>query len=316
MEHYRHVDSLLRQGSLSPLGIARECERIGEGPKTRQGVWKYIRRTGQQERYSKARNAYLSNRRKAGEELQEEQRCILNLLRNRLYELAEREGWEYGKAIEYDQGRPEKASDHNGYIPVENLIKLFREVRITRERGAKTTLRDLSRKSGIGYHATVRDIILKEGGEDILSWRWESLPDDARRMLRRAYQTDLSPADVSHFTGLPEKKIGYFFAKLNRETGRARKRKPVVQLRPQSSGIIILTRRDASQIYDGMDMGLSEEEVSGLLAKDLEAVHFAVENRKSGMKLEKTLVDSLKAIFDDPGISKPYMEIYRELSVA
>ncbi|MEK6953263.1 MAG: DNA-directed RNA polymerase subunit alpha C-terminal domain-containing protein [Nanoarchaeota archaeon] len=265
-----------------------------------QGARNYILKSGQHETWKEARKRKLEEEKiKRNPEFYSKQakRVIAGQVVNIMYRRAIEEGnlpWQ--KAIEYFYSRKTRPQT----TTIKRLVKLFGAYYTALERGDKLSLEELSEISGIKGFPHVGRILSKVGLEPMYGAREIkfSLSKEKAEAIGRVFDLDMSIPDIAHFLDVPSHVVSQRFNRI----GPRPRRKFIYQA---GFGTERLNYRLLSQICEAADLGFTKEETAELFDTTLNIVNYANENRPS---LEKVLIDSLRTIFPERKISKPYLQ--------
>jgi hypothetical protein len=128
-----------------------------------------------------------------------------------------------------------------------------------------------------------------------------SLSDVKRYAIEVAHEFPfLSQKDVGYFVGVNNMTVGRIFRSIG-----YRNCWEYLVLNSYVGGFV--TCREASQVYEFMDLQDSPEEVADLLGISRPALNLAMNNRHEGERLENRLIDALSQMFPKMGVNDPYV---------
>ncbi len=299
-ENKELIDRMIDEGkTLKDMAMA--------GNVTRQAVDLYLNYGDRREKWEKAKvirnnlEDSIKNREAIGTK-------IVDILVSCMYRKATDEGYE--EAVRYYYGN-RKGSRRSIQIPLNKLIKLVETYKEARDSNTKLTHSDLARTARIRCVSSLEHIFDKVGFES-LTWHREtnSFYKNRRKFITNVAKTldYLSSRDLGYFLGINYPTIINItkHRKVKRKTGfQSSAIKYWIEYNgPRIKDVIILTYRDASQIYGFKDeFKVSREEISDAIEKDVRVVNYALRHRK---EIEPKLIKALKVMYSKEKINKPY----------
>ncbi|MEK6861348.1 MAG: hypothetical protein AABY07_05235, partial [Nanoarchaeota archaeon] len=281
------IDELAKQGkTLKEIGKA-----VGL---THQRIIQILGRTGKNELRKEIRKKLKLEEKLSRLERKRSYQGIASLFTQRMLQLAEKEGWAYKKAAEYDIS---KRRINYRATPLEKLIKLFSLYEKALKEDKKLGLIELAKKSGFSYAAQVGKVLKRVGLEPLYGARdRHPTSKDKREAIKRAYSF-MQNRDIAYFVGVnfPVVERAKYHYNLKR-----------------SPGIIDGKYRIVSQIYDAKDAGFKLDEIVELLS-DYKEFDRPIVNKDlvrvilKDKTIKEDLVEKLRIMFDDNSINKPYL---------
>lgn len=215
---------------------------------------------------------------------------LKNVLRQRVNKVHEEipSTWAEKKARVYVLNRRNWESQDAPNTPYEKILKLFQYYEYGKTTGTQLTFKELGELSGLsgGAHA---GIILSSLGLPSLclsrDTHFERLSEEEKNKLNNIFK-DISGQDMAHFTGRSQN---------------------VVRLHEGDKPI--LTRYAFySQVYYGIDSGLSLEDIALCLDKTVPLIQKALDRRSTK---EPEIINILRELYPDKNITTPYLTVYR-----
>ena len=278
-----YVDSLVKQG--------RTQREIGEamGGVLSEVARQYLHATGQYGIWAEAKRKLKHSKESEQHQLQAIRGGLVSLLRNRVYQVAQSEGWAAQKALEH-------VFTVNTPLQFTQIKDFFERYRDASSAGSKVSLAALVKDAGIS-NMTASRILRKEGLRPTYTNN-NRLTDAEVAAIKRSERVPLSDPDVAYFVGVNEKtvikrrssRLNYFNYIKSSEFGHGR-------------GCSFAA---ASQIYEAQDAGFTNEEIPQLLDFSLANVDNAIKQREW---TEPEIVHALRKIYDNIDINKPYRNL-------
>ncbi len=282
---------------LIPMGLT--LEETGKKCKcTRENVRQYINKSGQYNKWTKARNdnttAETRNRFGGKIQLSELHSLFLSTVRQRTETLAKEEGFATEKAIGYLHSY--KRRDVNSYS-FDTVHKLFKEYEDAVKGNEKISFETFGDKFGM-WSRDVGRIFARIGLEPMFFAERERKVKvrEKKEAVERGFGLDFSNYDICYFLGLPKHTIN------NRYMGKERKTGKRCIKYFGSNGL--LTYKIASEVYEAQDCLFNQEEIMGLTGKNDEVVRYAIGHRK---EIEPQIVSGLRVLYNDDSLTKPYV---------
>jgi len=253
------VDCMIKRGfSLSQMAEKQGC--------TPQNINYYLGKSGLREQWKQLRlelNPHFGAKAKSR---------IASLIYGQMYSKAvKNEDRPYQRALEYRFGGPGRQ------IPLENLVKLFKEYYSAIDENKKVTYMGLARAAGMSYSnvTTVFDV-LDLGHRQHLKQTKCDMTGERKRQIKKVLHVDISGPDAADLLGLPE----YLVAAYLRRAGTPKKEtKPLKQFFFSVGETDALTMRKARRIYEAKDAGFNLDEVCEYTGYKKEVVDYALQNR-------------------------------------
>ncbi len=291
------IDELAKQGlTYQEIGNA-----VGlSGERIRQ----ILERTGKNELRKELRQKL-----KLGEKLNKFDRKkvyedISSLFAQRMYQLAEKEGWAYQKAVEYYLLMQKRSSN----MPIEKLIKLFTIYEEHKNINKKLGLEELAERSGFAHAQHIGHVLKRVRLEPFYgSKERHPISEYKKEAIKRSYNL-MSNSDIANFLNLPLYVLGRNLRRWN-----LKRERPSIDEK----------WRIVSQIYEAKDAGFKINEIVELLSdyrgshgrpildKDLDKDIVKVILKDKTIKQE--LIEKLRIMLNDNTTNKPYLTNIKRL---
>ena len=278
-----HVDNLAKQG--------RTQREIGEamGGVTSEAARQYLHATGQHGIWIEAKRKREDMAAREERSFQEIRGGLVSLLRDRIYQKAQSEGWAAQKAVEH-------VFTVNTPLQFTQIKDFFERYRGASSTGSKVSLAALAKDAGISNMTASR--ILRETGLRPMYTNNNRLTDVEVAAIKRSEGVPLSDPDVAYFVGVNEKTV------VKRRSSRSDHLGYINIFEfGHGRGCSFAT---ASQIYEAQDAGLTNEEISQLLDFSRASVDNAIKQR---WWAEPKIIRALRKIYGSTDINKPYRNI-------
>jgi len=285
---YDSIDGL---ESMIQSGSASLCKMADVAGVSRQAIHDYLRRTSQHPMWKRKRTEFNANKSNPKKERQAILNDIGDLLCKDLHERAKSASWPEQRISDYTCSF--KRFNGIAYKP-EFVLKMFQRYEELKKQGIKYSLDDFGNEFGLWF-PTVGEIFRRANVDPMYgahrrgSSRYK-MPLHLKERMKRIVNIEFSPADVAHFLGSYRHHIYRELKKLGRTTIR------------NPSGP--LTYRRISQIYEAQDVGFTPGEISDYVGIRKFYVNRALSKRQ---ELEPKMINSLRLLLQNPGISKPYV---------
>ncbi len=280
-----HVNNLVKQGcTLQEIGKAM-------GGRTRELARQYIGARGFYDVWAEAKQKrkLIVDREKCL--LQEMRGGLVSSLRERVYQLAQSDGWAAEKAVEY-------LFAVGTTLHLDNIKRVFERYQDALRTDSKASLEELGMDSDLS-HTTVSNILRKTGLKHFNA-NYKRLTRAELMAIKRSERLPLSDQAVAYFLGINgitvrnhrHYRLDYFnYIRLNGlGFGRGR-------------GCNFAT---TSQIYGAQDAGFTNEEISRLLDLKQITVDSAIKQRESA---EPEIVRTLRKLYGRMDVSQPYKNL-------
>ena len=155
--------------------------------------------------------------------------------------------------------------------------------------------------TGLDVNTTTLHNILTRSGVKPLnrSNNRKFIPEERKDIILRGANLPISYGDLAYYSKLPAYAVYYFVKK--KELQRPKIKSNIVMIDDR-----VLTYRLASQIYEALDLELfNTGEVAELCNTSTEIVRYASKHKH---QISKFIVISLRTLYPDKNIIKPYLE--------
>jgi len=286
-KEHKAIEELAKEGfSLNEIaGVAKL---------SRQRIEQIIRSRGVHDACKAARMKRKESEKYQAKEEGQAKARIVNLLHERVQQLAEKASWPEQKTVEYMLSRRNQASSRS-YSP-EKLLKLFTLYGNAQRQGKQISLSELSEKTGIPFPMGVSKVLKKVGLEPMYKTQeMVTTPTEIKHALKRAEQIPMSCGDLGYFLNIPDYTVQEYFARQKKKhSGEA-----IAQFGPRKA----LTWRKASEIYEAVDARFKKKDLCELLDSTSEVVNCALKLRES---VEPVIISVLQTLYNDKTITTPY----------
>ena len=274
------IDLLIERG-LRQREIAEKVEL------SRELIRIYINYSGQYPLWKKARIELKEQAHQRKYHLEQ----IAAQIKQRVKQLAERDGWASQKAMEFMSAR--KVTRYS----LSQLVTLFQRYEKACQEEEKLSLKELGQDLGISF-AEVGIVLKTVGVEPMYGARErETIPPEKKEAIYRAAAIDMSIPDLAYFLDLPDYVVGQNLRRIRAE----RKRKAVIK--SYGSGTK-LSYRLASQIYQAVDLEFKPQETRQLLDTSSKVIEYVLSNRRP---IETEIKKALSLLYPALKIKKPYL---------
>ncbi len=283
------IDSLVQKGY--SLGEIRKA--VGG---SKQNVFIYIKRSGQQRLWKEYRFKHEQQKRQERQQRATFQQFLFCWLEQYLQQRVAQEGWASQKALLYYRKYPQTR------LSFQTLVELLQRYDTAKQQNQKVSLRELS--AGLGLHGSTANNIILELGERALYWKSKCFPRQVyhkkKVALYRARRLPLPASDIAYFL-----EVNYIFA--HRELHKINPRRCFSNRMKMFGGggstREVVRYQDASKIYEAQDAGLTIEEMQQYFGKSQHAITYALEQRPA---LEKVILATLRTLYPTEKITTPY----------
>ena len=231
---------------------------------------------------------------------------ILGHITERTKDLVKKEGWAYEKALEYlDKPRQNLGSRLVSHS-FDDLLAVFEKYEDAQKTGQKLSLMELA--EGSSYHFVQVGKVLNAVGVSPMK-RGDNVkkrvvtPKYKKEAIKRSVNVEMPSADIAYFLGIQS----YIVENNISQWGlRAKKQgffKPIKQFGSRENHEA-LTYRLASEIYEARDKcKFNYQETAEVLDTSQKIVEHALKHRN---EIEPVILNSLKVLYNDANINKPY----------
>ena len=299
-------DQLIQQGIEHRLTL----RELGASLKlSHEGARQYLMETGKYEEWKEKKGEQKQEREKEKQIFRQKRETeykakqdLLSLLKERLYQKAQQEGWATRKAVEafYARDRLEGSK-----YTIENIMPIFQRYEQAQKEDRKLSLVELAEGTVFCFEEVGR--LLREISVEPMygpgrpSRRNNSSPE--ANAIDRAYENvPMTAPDIAYFLDIPSHIVGNrFWTKGKRPISPPNGVKRFSF--GKNKGVTVLTYRLASQIYEAADLGFNNTEVTELLETTPKVVEYALTERKN---LEANIINALHVLYPEEEIKKPY----------
>ncbi len=278
------ADNLTKQGAIQKT-IASAL-----GLRTRQAGYSYLQRTGQHLTWKSA-----SRTRREKYKKQKAQEKIIETLEEMIIKKALNSSEAYQKAATYKRLFPHTTYDFS------TLVRLFDVYCEAREKQEKLSYRKISEKTGLVFSEVGR-VLHRVGLSSMNKYENPRKRISSRQSIwiTRGFESQLSASDVAYFLGMPPYVVRQRYNKLRKA------RKSERHFSRFQCKVKTITAHQASLIYEADDhqIGFSNHELSALINEDEDAIQWIHAQR---LYIEPIIVNSLKTIFNDSSLTRPYL---------
>ncbi len=288
-------------GELAKQGLT--LERIGNsvGVK-RERARQLLHKAGYHKIWQEAKEKIKREQEKEKEEKESEEQqrkeilgTLVSSLETRVSQLAKKEGWVYEKAVEYKRLIPRTHKTHYSF---DELVKLFKAYEDARNNGVRVSLEEFGERFDL-WAADVGKIFRRVGVKPMYGKieNMTRLSKEEIKVLERGFPLGMSDPDIAYFVGVPHHAAQQRFTKRDKR----RKVNPFIKRFGRGKRI---TYRSASQIYEALDLGFTQQETIELFDTTQEVANYVIEKRK---KIEPKIINTLRVLSNDNNIDKPYL---------
>ncbi len=242
-------------------------------------------------------------------EKEEAHQKLVDTLAHYTLSVASKSGFASQKALEYFFRNNYVRKNWFSREKFEKMVRLFKAYDEARSKGERLSIYQLAEISGLFFVRAgeiLRKVGLKSMYHPYIPKKKKNvrniLGEERRESIKRAFYTDMTIKDLSYFLGLPFWTIKYHFQLLGK---RGDKTIWIFQAGFACSSEDRLDYRRASKIYEAIYAGFSSEEICEYAEVSDRARQYAIENRKG---IEEKIVMTLREIFKDESIDKPYLD--------
>lgn len=281
--------------------IAQEVTRNSNRLITSKGIARYMKATQQFDSWKQRRYNCRKRLKDEKEATWRAKQQFVNLLFFYIIKKAEEEGLATEKAVQYYLKKRKYNYLNKNSINLKRLIGLFTDYYQARDEGRLLSLEELGKPHDIFF--THVGVILAAVGEEPLYGTRERHPTQQwkKEALQRSIDLPLTYTDIGYLLELPR----YVVDQLRGHYGRAGKTidRWVTWLGNFKDRELIFYR-NASQLYEALDVGFSNEEARIYTGISKQGYDYLVKHRET---IEATLVDAIRVLYKKPTHDKPYV---------